>query len=289
MIKTILVPIEGASTDRPALEAALSVAQRFEAQITALHVRPDVEAAVASMMGSANAAGNWVGDMAVQMRAEAEAAEQRALASFHAFCGDFAVRVAESEREAGLCIRWLACVGALPARLAELGRLHDLTIVLRGQGAQTGWLAVLEAAVIESGRPVLIVPPAGGPVQAETIAVAWKSSAEAARAVAAAVPFFGVARRVAVLTIGEKGDLEAADREAESLARALRHHHGQVEARAVRPNGDAAGALFAAAGESGAGMLVMGGYSHSRWRELVLGGFTKRALREAPLPVLVSH
>jgi nucleotide-binding universal stress UspA family protein len=144
----------------------------------------------------------------------------------------------------------------------------------------------LEAALFDSGRPLMI--PGVAPVAPDTIAIAWKSTREAARAVAAAMPFLAQAKRVVILTAAEDDRTDRS--EAARLLVTLQRHDIAAEARRLQPGSrNAADTLLAAAGEIDAGLLVMGGYGHSRLRELVFGGVTEHVIRGAALPVLMAH
>jgi nucleotide-binding universal stress UspA family protein len=76
----------------------------------------------------------------------------------------------------------------------------------------------------------------------------------------------------------------------ERLAAALAQGGLDAVARDVQAGGRSIGAaLQEAAAEAGAGMLVMGGFGHSRFRDLILGGATKGVLTDLRMPVLLSH
>src|SRR6185437_12830470 len=108
------------------------------------------------------------------------------------------------------------------------------------------------------------------------IAIAWKETAEAARAVTAAMPLLRRARRVMVLTVSEDETEPPSDASGQRLAEHLRWHGLKVAAhRAPLDMFTPPEALMAAAKNGGASMLVMGGYGHSRALEFVFGGFTR--------------
>src|SRR5207248_2461906 len=97
---------------------------------------------------------------------------------------------------------------------------------------------------------------------------------EAARAVAAAMPFLAAAKRVVILTVAEDNDGDPGD--TARLVVALRRHDVAAEAHHIEAGrGSAADMLLGTASEIGAGLLIMGGYGHSRLRELVFGGVTE--------------
>jgi nucleotide-binding universal stress UspA family protein len=145
---------------------------------------------------------------------------------------------------------------------------------------------MLETALLETGRPLLI--PGSIPLRPEIVMIAWKSTCEAARAAAAATLFLAKAERIVIATIAEDN---RTDRESSArLVACLQRHNSATEARLVQPGSqNTAETLFATAAECGAGLLVMGGYSHSRVRELIFGGVTEHVLRHATLPVFMAH
>jgi nucleotide-binding universal stress UspA family protein len=163
----------------------------------------------------------------------------------------------------------------------------DLIVAGRGAEHDITNRAVIEAALLTSGRPLLI--PGGAPgtaVIGGTAAIAWKATPQCARAVAAALPFLARTQDIRVLTVEESEGAQGADRLVRYLA-----WHGlrRVSAELLHPaDRDPIETLLAAASES-TGLLVMGGYGHSRVREWVFGGFTRRVLANAPLPVLIAH
>ena len=132
----------------------------------------------------------------------------------------------------------------------------------------------------------MLIPGAAAPSAdfAEWVAIAWKPTPQTARAVAFALPFLAGAKEVAVMTVEEGGGHD----DAKPLIDYLAWHGIKSAAERLTPEGDAAAALLAAA-SARAGLLVMGGYGHSRLREWVFGGFTRRVLDDASMPVLMAH
>jgi nucleotide-binding universal stress UspA family protein len=181
---------------------------------------------------------------------------------------------------------WLPASGAQDKWIATYGRVADLTVIGAPKD-DTSVAATLafEAALLDTGKSVLLAP--SRPVALAGIAVvAWNGSAEAARAVAAALPLLAAAREVHVVTIEESQ--RRADPDA--LARYLAWH--RIDARTRLIAGKGANAVTAIDEECemhGANLLVMGGYTHSRLRELIFGGVTAHVVKHAALPVLLAH
>lgn len=167
-------------------------------------------------------------------------------------------------------------------------RYHDLTIFgwSRGNEAVRG---TIEAVIFGSGRPVLLLPERQDPPNYATVIVAWDGSRVAARAVADAEHFLAKATRVIVATVTDEKQIED-QRAAERLVEHLTRRGIKAEARTVASNGRPIGqTLQDEALADNAGLLVLGGYGHSRLRDFVLGGATKGVLDDLRVPVLLSH
>lgn len=148
----------------------------------------------------------------------------------------------------------------------------------------------VESVLIESGRPAVVLPYTGwkGPV-GDTVAVAWKETPGAARALKAAMPFLQRATHVHVLAWSEPGPARIGG-ESLDLDRYLRAHGVQAtwhhEGREPASLGEQ---LLSRLADLGADLLVMGCYGHSRAREWILGGVSRTVLASMTVPVLMSH
>ena len=126
-------------------------------------------------------------------------------------------------------------------------------------------------------------PPAWG----YRILVAWRDTPEAARALHDALPILRRAHAVRIFSCGAgDGALSALDQVAGHLVR----HGVRVAGPSFRDDTiDAGAAILNEAGLFGADLVVMGGYGHSRWREMIFGGATEAILRHSKLPVIFAH
>lgn len=284
MLACLLCPVPGAPTDRQALDAAATVALAFDSHVRALHARPD-PLAFLPYLGEGMSPGA-IDALIADARRRGEEREAIARRGFDAWSSERRIARAQAPGAAGASCSWLREDGAEDAWIVRHGRLADMTI-LPVPGGEPGPAASIaaEAALIETGRPVLLAPAApfalGG-----TVVVAWNASAQAARAVAFALPILARARAVEVVSVEEAG--RPAD--PRGLAEWLRWHRVQATARRVARGGESvANVLDATCVQSGASLLVMGAWTHSRLRELVFGGVTAHALRAARIPVLMAH
>lgn len=146
--------------------------------------------------------------------------------------------------------------------------------------------------VIKSGKPVLVAPPKGGPLAAESVVVAWKDSREARRALADALPILAAAETVTVVETVEEPDRDRDILETHhaSLRTHLQRHGITARSRILKAHGEeTADVLQSAARDAGADLIVCGAYGHSRLGEWVFGGVTASLLANPQSFVLFSH
>jgi len=147
----------------------------------------------------------------------------------------------------------------------------------------------ISAVLFGSGRPVFIVPYIHkGPARLDHAMVAWDGGLAAARALAAAMPLLERCKRIDVVTIAASG-APAEELPGFNITRHLARHGLQAQLRQLPPTSEVGAALLSHAAEAAPDFLVMGGYGHSRLRELVLGGATRQVLSSMTLPVLMTH
>jgi len=153
--------------------------------------------------------------------------------------------------------------------------------------------AIADYVVLNSARPVMIVPYAGHfPTLGERILVGWDGSAESARAVHGALPLLQRAHVVQVAVFDAKvGGNAHGEEPGADIATFLARHGVKVEVsrHVAGKNIDIGNAILSQAADSNADLLVMGGYGHSRFREVILGGVTRTILRSMTTPVFISH
>jgi nucleotide-binding universal stress UspA family protein len=288
MPRFIMLPCTGSAADAPVFATALAVARRFSSHLAFLYVRPDVRQEIAALAASEVGAVSGIGDSMDRMEREDDERERAAERQWRELCRQEDLTVRDGPPGDGVSTEWIGEVGTDTAWVAEHGRTADLIVAGRGQRDGGITVEVLEAALMGSGRPVLIAPPVAPASVGRVVTIAWKGTREAAGAVSAALPFIAEAERVIILTIEE--DDEAINRSPERLQRALRWHNPTVLMhRLVREHGSTAETLLDAAARAESDLLVMGGYGHTKLREAVFGGFTRHVLEHGELPVLMAH
>ena len=284
-MRVILVPLVGDDHDRTALAAAYTIARRFRSHIEVMFVRPELLDAIAELEGGSP---EVLGSIRRATTAKWDERSGRARAAFDDARGAAGAVLAEQPGETdAISTAWRERTGAAEAILPEAGRLADL-IVFAGVGVQADHprRIAFEAALVGAARPLLLVPQGSAEHIGRTIAVAWNGSVESTRALVGAMPLLKQADELHVLTAaGARIEVE----QATALARYLGWHGLNAQQHALFPESSAGAALLAKAKELGADLLVMGGYGHSRLRELIFGGVTRHVLHHYDLPILITH
>jgi nucleotide-binding universal stress UspA family protein len=167
-------------------------------------------------------------------------------------------------------------------------RVFDITVVARPvKGANIAAMSILEAALFEGGRPILIAPPTAPTKMGDNVVIAWNGSTETARTVAFAMPFLLKASKVTVISMlgfGVAGPSTA------DVARQLQRNGIPATWKDYQTRDRRAGPAFLEeAAALGADLLVKGAYTQSRVRQMIFGGATDHILSNAELPVLMSH
>jgi nucleotide-binding universal stress UspA family protein len=289
MIKTILVPVEGLPADESALATALLAAKAFDAHLAALHVRIDPAEVVAATATVGLGVGVGMTDMMGELERDAVARAAKARATFDAAVSQSGIALSAAPAGgSALSAEWRDQTDHEPERVIAAARASDLVVIGRAGPDGSALTPTMEAALMDSGTPVLVAPATAPKALFGTVVIAWKPTAQATRAVSAAMPFLAQAKRVVVVSIGE-AESNSADASAGIVGR-LQWHGFPVEQRHVAATDKpAAETLLAVAAELGADLLVMGGFSHSRVREMIFGGFTQRVLTHADVPVFILH
>jgi nucleotide-binding universal stress UspA family protein len=285
--KTILVPVSDAKTGAASLNAAFAVATSFASHVVALHVRTDPTNAV-PLVGE-GMSGSMVEEMMDIAERQAATRAEAAHALFEDIRGRLGVALASAPPTSGPTAEWIDLTGREEEAVAWRGRLSDLVVLSRPAGTEeVSAMMTLNAALMESGKPLLLTPPQPAGTVGRNIAIAWNGSAEAGRAVGWAMPMLAAADKVTVLSVSE--DDRTVGAPAGELAAYLAWHGIKAEATLLHASASHAGEeLLAQATAAGADMLVMGAYTHSRLRQLILGGVTRHVLHHAAMACLMCH
>lgn len=286
-IRSILVPTSGAEVGRPALEAAFTIARDIKAHVDVLHVRPDPRDAV-PILGE-GVSGALIEEIMDVADKEAHDRSARARGMYDACASKYGLPPAAEPAPGHASVSWTEETGREDEVVTVRGRMTDV-IALSRPTPDTDIAATmtLNAALFDTGRPVLVAPPgfSGGPIGTR-IAISWNGSAEASRSIASAIPVIEKAKEVVILTaVGEAPHAPAVPEMLNYLAwhgvRASTHNLPSV-------NKIVGEVLLRDCAEIGADLLVMGAYTRNRLRQMILGGVTRHVLEFATLPLWMSR
>jgi hypothetical protein len=279
-MKTILVPTEHNSAMLSALDTALLLAQKFDACIEGFPLRPAVADLVAMDPDSGLT-------MVAVKENDAEMVRQ-AEDLFRSFMESHSVAERAGEGQTVLSCAWLTDAPSGHDFVGSYGRIFDAIVLARpGDEWQSPSMVTLESALFESGRPVLIAPPASPRSLATNILIAWNNSTEQARTMAFAMPLLRLAERITICTV--EGSTVAGP-SGEQMARSLKMNGIAVEPITLKASKRGAGeTILNKAEELGCDLIVKGAYTQSRLRQMIFGGTTRHILANAKLPVLMAH
>ncbi|HJO68530.1 MAG TPA: universal stress protein [Rhodospirillales bacterium] len=197
----------------------------------------------------------------------------------------------EGAENAGVSLEWRLVHGRMVESLSLHARYADVAVVGQRSPAEDG-PDMPDRFLLSVGRPVLVIPHSGTyPKIGERIMVAWDSSRLASRAVGDAMALLESAKKVDVMSIDPHGGHEGHDDVpgADICLHLARHGVPAKAQHAFSGDIDPADMLLSKVAEEAADLLVMGAYGHARWREIVLGGFTRHVLEHMSVPTLLSH
>lgn len=280
MIHDLMLPITGTSGDAHAISAGTALASALGAHLAV--VQPiTLPLPIPGPWGVAPR--DMLDEFYAQLRSEAAKKAELVRSQLAKESISWEVRVDE-----GMFVE-------APRAVARQARYADLAVLAAPhEGADEAPVsrAFFSALLFESGRPVLVVP-AQRAVEFpfRHAVVAWLPSREATRAVHDALPLLTRFESVDVVTLDPVvGDMDHGPDPGVDIATHLARHGLNVNVRSIASSGlTVAAALLQHARESGAQLLVAGGYGHSRLREWALGGTTRELLHSGTVPVLFSH
>lgn len=279
-LKDILVHVDHGRNCEERIKAALKLAQLHDAHLTALYVvsKPVIPEYIIAQLGK---------DVLQAQDDAAHNAANEIKQLFTDLSAQYSVRT-----------EWRNVDGDLVEQVILHARYADLTVLGQSDPDDTdeapGSSEMPDAILLRSGRPIIVIPYVGSFETLGThIMVAWDGSRLATRAVNDAVPVMKGAKKVDVLAVNPKdtkgtqqhGHVPGAD-----MSLHLARHDIKAEAEHVSSGPLSAGdTLLSYASDSSIDLIVMGGYGHNRWREVVLGGVTRHMLQHMTVPVFMSH
>jgi nucleotide-binding universal stress UspA family protein len=281
-MKTLLLPFYDDEISQHTFEVAARVVRRVEGYLEGIFVmrRPQVLDGESDMLSESHF---------TQFEEERRRIAESARARFAAAAATHGLSIEPVGAARGAAVGWREIEAMDEQIIGSHGRLFDLIAIGRGFGQPwLNWRSVLESALFESGRPVLLTPEtSAAQVIGDNVVIAWNCSTETARTVALSMPLLTRAASVTVLTVEGWG---VPGPRAQDLAAYLVRAGVPATARHIERGGRApAESILAECTRSGADLLIKGAYTQSRLRQLIFGGATRHVLAQAKLPVILAH
>jgi nucleotide-binding universal stress UspA family protein len=272
-MKSILLPIDQSEQMPAVLETARLLANRFDATIEGVALRPAFAEIVAPdpIVAVTIPPADWN-----------ETEFCRSVRQ--AFDGFAALHPAGATP--GARFRWRGGSAIDDSALGSLARVYDVSVLGR-PGSRGARMTALEAALFDSGRPVLMAPSVAPKSLGETVLIHWNASTETARCMLFAMPLLKKAKRVSLIAV--EGAIvpgpSVSDAVGYLAANGITATEKTVGGRGSRPGE----AILAEAVSIGADLLIKGAYTQSRLRQMIFGGATSYILSAAELPVFFAH
>jgi nucleotide-binding universal stress UspA family protein len=286
-MRVIFVPVADRRECGFALHTAFGLGHTLGANVVGCHIRPHSYSEVSLpsdivLPGVASSEAEWEAAWKPRNAKKTGAAAKelfKQIAEHHAYA---LIRKPRSTPGAV----WMEKTGSPNRVLGIMGPVSDLLVVSR-PAAKGGKLArmFLLAALLNSARPVLVLPQALKGGVGKRLCIAWNQSAEAARAVAAALPILQAAENVTIVTCGKENRAGPNSRQ---LATYL-SYWGIKSTRVSQRGANEAKEILEVVRKTRSDLLVMGAYSRNRMSQLMFGGVTEFVIRRTTIPVFMLH
>ncbi|MCR8724218.1 universal stress protein [Frigidibacter sp. ROC022] len=275
--KTLTTFVTDMTLDANALDAAVTLARRFDAHLDVLCLGIDLTQPEVY----------YTGAQAIALPGAMEEADRHAKT----------LETAVKQKLDGTDIRWSVSAVATPivgvsATVSDAARFSDLVIAARpyGEGRGTPQVQIVESALFGADARVLVIPDDAMPEKFDHVALAWNDSPEAMRAMRAALPVMQAASETEIVIVDPPRHGPDRSDPGGRLAQLLARHGVTASIRILaRTMPSVSDVLTQHVEDSGTDLLVMGSYGHSRLRESILGGATRNMLEHAKVPVLMVH
>ncbi len=279
MAHDLILAITGTRGDAGALTDAVSLASRMGAHLTVVQTihLPVTMIEPWGMMG-----GSIVGELHDELRAKGEHQAAKLRQRLEREGISFEVRTIETQLPD-------------PSRTVAMHARHADMALVAGPAEDGDAAAARDffaSLLLESGRPVLVLPAQHAPMALpQRVLLAWQPTREATRALHNAMPLLRATSTIDVVMVDPtSGETRHGQDPGVDIATHLARRGFNADVVALPANGQSvATVLLRRAAESGAQLLVAGGYGHSRLREWTLGGTTRELLDASPVPMLFAH
>lgn len=278
--KIITAVFSGKVSEFPVLDFAKRFAELCETEndkpsVNVLFITPEVESTARYMLSGGPTISVYE-EYYKALKSDYEEKEKLALANFKQY-------------SKATNFEWKQDFGDVPSVLAYNGKFSDLIVISREiENHDVDYMGAVEASIFDSGRPVVLIPENyRAPEKIKNITFGWDGSFRAAKVIRSAIPVLQKAENVNVITIGEVGkDVFSTN----DLVKYLKTHNVNAKNINVEKAKISIGeTLLEKANELKSDLILIGAYTHSKMRQMVLGSVTKYMLKNTTIPVMMEH
>lgn len=276
MINEVLVYTFGSQSHDSVIKAAASFAAQHDADLVGLYVKPDV-------VGYASIYGTYPLNLVETFYDLQKEFANKAKAQFEKIVRSYNIRsqwheTKEYERK---------------PRTAFYADIAFVSQANKDSGVAFNESGFIDHLITDTGLPTIVIPSDwSADMFAQKPVLGWNETREAANAVRHALPIMRDAKEVDVVTITMKTDLDDELIEGIEISKYLTRHDIKTRyfaERMIEQDSSEADTLLRHVEDRSRDLIIIGGYGHSRLRELVLGGMTRALLTKSPVPVLLVH
>lgn len=282
-----MIPVADRPECKLAMDAAFALGDRFRGSVIGCHLRPH------RFENTAENPRSFLGFRKAETLAHSMSEEQidlKSKAARELFLSQASEAGFKTVKHPALgatrVAQWVEMVGSLDKLFSIVGPMSDVCVVSRPKQTSKGpGSDFMLAALLETGKPVIVLPQTHVTTFGTRILIAWNQSIEAARAVSASMPLLQFAEAVHIVTGGSESRTGP---KSTALVNYLKYWG--VKASRTRTRGiDVSAELFDEYRKSGSDLIVMGAYSRGRFRERVFGGVTEDLLFRSSPPIFTLH
>ena len=282
-MKTVLLPFHDDDIDQAALDTALMHTQRNNGYLEGLFVWQPPQ-----IIAGAGEGITLYGDYVTQIAAEGRQLATQARERFERLMRERGIPLQDDNAPTDApSAGWYEGEGLEDRVVGDYGRVFDLIVIGRTSRPSSGdWQATCEAALFESGRPILLAPATALSEYGNNVLIAWNGSTETARTIALGMPLLHRAKKVIVLTV-EGGTVPGPS--GEQVVTQLVRNDINASARTVPLVKSIGETVLQQVTETGSDLLFKGAFTQSRLRQMIFGGATRHIISHAQVPVVMAH
>lgn len=282
MLKDVAVHLDGSADDDIRIAHAQNLASRCRSHVTGIFTNPIVEYAYVLAVQSGLAPMEPI----IESQEEMRKAGDRAISDLYE---KFAKLQSENSIQ-----RLDVGASQIVSRVVALARWTDVFVASApyGHEAIPLWNDLVEGVMFKSGRPIYLVPESRPAVrELENVLIAWSPTREASRTISEALPLLKSSKNIRLVIVDTELEFQLEDiSETETITTYFGHHGIPIRVECLKLQGRSVPELLRdEAREMNAGLIVMGGYGHSRLREWVLGGTTRDMIEFTDIPLFLAH